>query len=486
MTAGLNALSRLVTGRSLAVVFALCFTPLVLLIALLAPPGETPDEPTQIARAGSLLRGQLLGYQQVDTKRLGIPFIDSGVTANMAPTIVCFGIQALYKTGHMTAEIRDKLAAIPWEPGPTFVSAPNVAPYFPVFYLPMAVGLGAGRVLGLTPLDAVISARVVSGLGFVLLGTLALLVARYARIAIFATLTLPMTVWLGATCNQDGVMIAAICLAAALLTAAGPTTDRWFVAAGVLLACVIAVKPPYAPLAIAMLLPLDLTDRATRRHALMAIGLVILPTLVWTPISQHFASGLFIRGTSYVAGPLWPGPPGTVFIAPDAAAQMRVFTNNPLRLFTIPIFSFLSEWNWKLLDMLGVLAALTLLLPPLYYKALLFGLLFTCLSLMAGAPTETPQHGRWKGVLLLLATLAALFLIYDAQYLSWSEVGHVLVEGVQGRYFLPLLPFVGLGLAHVSFRGTSPRLALLNIPVIAIALFGVAYIPTLIVSKFYL
>lgn len=486
MTAPLDALNRLLDGRALAVLFALCFTPLVLFIGLLAPPGETPDEPTQIARAGSLLSGQLLGRQSIDTTRIGTPFVDSGVVANMGPTMVCFGIQALYKTGHMTAAIHGRLAAIPWDDKAGFISAPNVAPYFPVFYAPMAVGLGIGRVLGYTPLDAVIAARVASGLAFVALGTLALLVARYARIVLFATLTLPMTLWLGATCNQDGVMIAAVCLAAALLTAARSPTDRWFLGAGVLLACFIAVKPPYIPLAAAMLLPLDLRDRAIRRRALLALVLVALPAIVWTPIAQHYAAGVFIRGPSYTAGPLWPGPADTVFISPKASAQLAVFKADPTRLITIPVRTFFYELKWKVTEMLGVLAALTVLLPAGYYEFLWYGLVAAVATACIARASPIPHQARWKSGLVLLAIVAALFLVYDAQYLSWTFVGADMVQGMQGRYYLPFIPFLGLGMAQLALPTRLRPLRLLALPVVAIALFGVAYIPTLIVTWFYL
>jgi len=44
---------------------------------------------------------------------------------------------------------------------------------------------------------------------------------------------------------------------------------------------------------------------------------------------------------------------------------------------------------------------------------------------------------KWKIVCVLLASIS---LIYLLTYLAWTPVGKEAVEGIQGRYFIPIAP----------------------------------------------
>ena len=74
--------------------------------------------------------------------------------------------------------------------------------------------------------------------------------------------------------------------------------------------------------------------------------------------------------------------------------------------------------------------------------------------------------------------------IYLSQYLTWSRVGAELVDGPQGRYFLPLLPVLALALPGL---GDLPRLraALTALPVAA-CVAGAAILPSILVRFYYL
>jgi uncharacterized membrane protein len=45
-------------------------------------------------------------------------------------------------------------------------------------------------------------------------------------------------------------------------------------------------------------------------------------------------------------------------------------------------------------------------------------------------------------LLLVLAALATLALVSASQYATWTPYGADYVEGIQGRYFIPLAPAV--------------------------------------------
>jgi uncharacterized membrane protein len=55
-------------------------------------------------------------------------------------------------------------------------------------------------------------------------------------------------------------------------------------------------------------------------------------------------------------------------------------------------------------------------------------------------------------VIALAAAAAATLAIFAAQYLTWTPVGATRIEGVQGRYFLPVALIAGAALARRSAR----------------------------------
>jgi hypothetical protein len=55
----------------------------------------------------------------------------------------------------------------------------------------------------------------------------------------------------------------------------------------------------------------------------------------------------------------------------------------------------------------------------------------------SGGTTTAPSR-RWAAA--ILAAGACLVLILTALYLAWAAVGAEIIEGIQGRYFISLLP----------------------------------------------
>ena len=474
-------------NRLLATLFFVFALPTLAFIALAAPPGEAPDEPAHLARAGSLLHGQLVGSRRPVLYWEGQRIVNAGVKSNTGPNLVAYGFGYAPGTHEkMTRALHDKLAAIPWSPHIEFIFVPNTASYFPSFYLPASIGLGVAQLVGASPLTAVFAARLAGAATYLALGVLALLLARRGHALLFAALSLPMSLWLGATCNQDGVMLASLCVAAALLTRPGPRGPGYWTA-GVLLACVIAVKPVYIALAAAMLLPCRLGDRAQLRAALAGVALAALPGLAWTALAQAVASAVFFLQPSYLPGPLWPGDPSQTFIAPSPGAQAQVFLHAPQLLLTLPFANLLQVAWWRVNEMIGVLGSLNLVLPdPVYaawHVALCAAIAATCLR----PPSDAAERPQPFGTALLLAALVVtVFVIYDAGYLLWTNVGQEVIAGVQGRYFLPLLPMLAIALPAVRFRGAGLVRSALVLPALGLAAAGMVALPLLLVDRYYL
>ncbi|MGH9447870.1 MAG: hypothetical protein ACRD3O_19425, partial [Terriglobia bacterium] len=65
-------------------------------------------------------------------------------------------------------------------------------------------------------------------------------------------------------------------------------------------------------------------------------------------------------------------------------------------------------------------------------------------------------------------------------------VGAPLIEGIQGRYLLLLLAALAVCLPAVRIRGAARLKVALAAPAFAMAAFGMVFLPSLIVSTYYL
>ena len=462
--------------------FLLFALPVLLFLAIAVPTGEVPDEVAHMLRMEGLLHGSIVGHRQPRLDMVGATVPDGGVTANAALLAAGYAFTSGTPLAErvLTAARMQELRRLPWEPRPEFVRSPNTAVYAPLFYLPGAVAMGVAELAGMGPWKTILVARVMNAVLYAVLGVVALLVAQRGRGLVFATLVLPMSLWLAASCNQDGLVIGTGALAAALLSRG--TVRGWWAGTLVLTLMVLA-KPPYAPLVglVMLLLPGRGAQPGLRiGGAVLAAG----PAVAWFLVAQHYAGVGFVREGPFHPGPYWPGDPGLVFGFVEPALQLQVLAARPWLLFTLPFDTWDAD-PWVLHGMVGILGLLDILLP-----AWLYGLWGWALPLAALGGCMGTRRVRAPGTLAAVAGLAcvvaSVLAVYAGQYLSWSRTGWAIIEGIQGRYFIPLLPFVGLALPHVVFAAAGGVRAALQAPAVAAAAAGAAVIPALVVTIYYL
>ncbi len=478
--------------RALAVLFTAVALPTCTTLALLTPLGQVADEPAHVLRVASLLHGQWIG-RRASVVEEGKTRIRAGLDVDQA----VLGVQAGFLRPKPTQEDVARAWEQDWAGFLDFYPIASVAIYMPAFYGPAVVGMGVAKGAGAGPFVATYAARLANTACFVALGLAALLLARRGHALLFCTLMFPMTVSLAASVNQDGLLIAASVLAAALLTrsdlptAAGPVLPRGaaFWTAGLLLAGVAAVKPPYAPLLALLLLPLPPARNwlRLRKQPLLraaAVVVLLLPGLLWSWRAVSTVATPFPK-PPYEPGPLWKGPRPALFDETSPAAQLGILLAHPLRVLSIPWTTIIHD-PALLPSAVGVLGWLTVLLPDalytLWYVAVPAALLCDLMSRRTG-----PRQGSLAGLALGLAAAAACVLgIYLSQYLSWTIVGNPTVQGPSGRYLLPILPLLALSLPSFRVRGGGWLRAGLAMVPVAAALAGAAVLPPLIVQAMIL
>ena len=302
-------------------------------------------------------------------------------------------------------------SAIRWGGDPVFAAFPNTAAYVPTFYLPQLIGVGAGRVAGASVADSYGIGRVAAAIAVLLLGGLALRLARRGRVVILATLGLPMTVFLAASVSQDGPLIAGGALLAALLSRVGVVPGLaplwWRLGVAGLLVAMGLARPPLVLLALIPLLPPWRAGFGGVRTAglvpLAALGLLLWWSMLVDADAMHWL----------------PGDRGV-----DAGRQLAGLLADPASVLRVAWATLAVDAIRLPREVIGVLGWLNLPLPwdlyPLGYTAL--GLAFL------GVAAERGQALPWRTTvplaLLLLLVAGAMF---GAQYLTWTPVGAAVV-----------------------------------------------------------
>jgi len=477
-------------GWALPALFLLLALPLCLVLAPLIPPAEAPDENAQVLRADSLLHGDLVGTRTAIPMPGGV-HLEALLHGDPGLTRLMVMFRELPPDARkLTGALREQMRAVGWGTAPDLYSA-QTAPYPPVFYVPSALALLAAKWVGVPPLDALFAARIANALATVLVGGFALALARRGRLLILAMLCVPMSLWLAASVHPDAPMLACVALAAALvgrwLAGERPLGGSVWVGA-VLLGCVIALKPSLFPMAGLLLLPLRRAGWASRAAIATRLGAATLALALgfaWAAYAQREAAIPFARGEPYAAGPLFPGPSGTMFRTTDAAAQLRVLAADPLRLVTLPLRTMRDEAGTKAREAIGVLGQLDLPLPGWMYRLWTIALAAAVLGdMLANQRRDGP---RVPETLLIAAIgVACLFATYLALYLTWTPVGAERIEGVQGRYLLPLLALLGLALPRVAVPRPIALRAACALVVTVAGLATIAVVPALAVRAYYL
>lgn len=405
--------------RVLAGIFALYTLLFVGVVATEIPPFQNPDEATHFFRAEQLSRRRIMP-QHLPNGVAGA-FVDSGVEAVAVPFLTL----ALHPERKATRALYDATAPVRWGGKLTPVAFPNTVIYPPTLYLPAVAGIWAGKALGLSVVHTLYVSRIANGLCATALATLAIALAGSAAPWLFAVLALPMSSALFSAISQDGTMIAATALAAALIARArfDPLSDRRFAALCALLTAICMARPPYAPVACLLLLA---RWRSPARRA-AALLLIASATLGWSVLMLHQA-GLNVGG------------PGADV---DPGRQAAALLANPSKALAVATETWRDFTPDYVDEFVGRLANLDLYLPPFIHHLAWAALALAALYGLHRTVRDRSFHPA-AAAALAACVLASVTLVFLIQYLTYSSVGSPIVDGIQGRYFiaLALLPVV--------------------------------------------
>lgn len=346
------------------------------------------------------------------------------------------------------------------------------AMYPPFFYLPASIGFAVGKAVDAPIVQSLYLARAAQALACCLVGFLALLAAGRSRLLLYGVLLLPMSMGLYSALTNDGLLIATTALGCALicrpLSQGRPMQGRELAAAAVCFALVGMTKAPYALFGL-VLLGVDSVVPARRWKAALA---VLAVSFGWTLFTAIAIQTPLYRAEAVI----------------DPAGQVAFLLGHPLAVLDIAFQTLTSNWRPYSEAFVGVLGWLDTFLPRPYYPAALTMLALAGAASASSAWPHTWRNLPWTAVLIVVAVFGA---IHAALYVTWNAVGVRVIEGVAGRYFLPLACFLALALEGSrplipdTPRGRCVRLVLTG-AVLAFPLVTLLIVQRVVILRYYL
>jgi uncharacterized membrane protein len=305
-----------------------------------------------------------------------------------------------------------------------------VANYGPVGYLPQAVGVGFGRLVGAPPLTCFYLARLANLFAAVALLFFAIRLAPFGRQLLVLLALLPMTMFELASVSCDALTISgAMFFTSLLLWASARVTLRRTDVALVLSAAALLlnVKPGYWALVLLMLLlrPEQLGGR--KRYVAFVAGNVLVVVGVFLIVFLVTATDARVQA---LGGP---------------HAQLLFILHEPLGFLGIlwsNLQNNLLKWT---LGSIGVLGWLTIALPPAAYLIVLVGGLGFFSRMREDVGLQLQQRA------LLAAVGVAVFLTMAVALYAFLEPTGSGQVGFQGRYLAPVWLLLLLSAYGIKF-----------------------------------
>ena len=403
--------------RILALLYFVLALPCALSFSVVTPLFDAADEGAHLFRAIQVGQGGVLATRDAAGRIGGI--VPLGAIEASALINRYHGNRKLRFDRRTLAPYR----ALAWRGSSRMFSFANTAIYPPVFYGPAAFAIDLGRLVRLPVMTSFRLARAANAVTATGLAALAIMLAEFGAPLMVAILALPMTLSLFGSASQDAILIACAALAASVLTRQAAFRScgwRGWVSSGLLLGAIAAARAPYTPLAC---LPVLIAwRRADRRRGLAAGAIAAAVSSLWLACSVMPLSAATRAGGGLLTG-----------------AQAHWALRHPIDTARIVAASLYDDRLIRLREFIGVLGWLDIILKTSAYRICEWALLIGLLATLAGPAAHAMP--RFRIALLLLAVVVG---IEFALYLSWSTTGAPRVDGVQGRYFLPVALFGAL------------------------------------------
>ena len=394
-----------------------------IVISIIIPTIQSPDEDDHIERAYLLGKGVILldheSGKSIARKegRSSGGLIDTGLLALFTEySILPKFTKEDYWPGliPLTAAKMARVRALHWTGTRAYDEAPGTGYYFPALYLPQAAALAAGQSLGLSVLTSTQLARAAAFSTAFLLIILAFSIYP-ANPLVIALLFLPMSLFQFSVAGIDGIGTALVIFSVAAFSRIATSRDApsWMFPALAIATALLATSRLHTAPQFLMLLFACLYSKRKRDFILFGVSLLFF--LTWTAAAARITVDVRytgLRNTFEVAS--------YYATKPHLFAEVLWATLSDARMFQLYTKQFLGHLQ-------------DARFPDSIYICLIIYL--GTISLLSGAAEADGARPSRRPLLILSAAVSPL-IVFGALLITWTDHPAKVIQGVQGRYFL--------------------------------------------------
>lgn len=386
-------------------IFLTFIIPLGLLYIIVIPIGRVPDENNHFYRAYEISKGYLVSEKNEENS--GGNYFSSNFK------------EVLSNKNTYTDELNN--ISIRVDSTSEFYSFSNTSLYSLVSYIPQVIGIKIASILNLPILFIALFGRITNFACWVLLMYFSLKVIPFKKYSVLLVAFLPMMLQEACSLSADALTNGATFLLISYILYLRYNDKNKIEIKDKIILSILAIivslcKIVYIPLCLLLFLIPDKKFKTKKSKYIEICTLalvVIIINLIWLYISSSYLIE-FNEGV-------------------NSADQVIYILSNPFKyieaIFT-SIYKYFSYYIFGLVG--GSLCHFDVGLSDLFTFTILLLVILVCIF-------DTTKLKKYEKLYFGIIFLIVFLLIYTSLYVQWSPVGLDYVNGVQGRYFIPLL-----------------------------------------------
>jgi len=456
--------SGVLCSQKSATPYAFWLTIIIFLMSLavstLTPPFQSPDEDAHLKRAYLLSHGYVWLSHPAGESTGGL--INQGLIRYIDK------FKGLPFHGEQKVSANDLYEAkqITWQQVNVHSSTAGISYYFPLLYLPQALGIRIGELLGISVEHSYRLAKLAALIAASTLFYWALRLFHFSAIPL-ALFILPMSLFQMGAASLDGIAHACCLLAIAIflkLTQSNLPTSKWL---SVIFCFLVALLATSRMQLIPLLLLIFLTYKSTQQKIFLWGGITAtLFTISWISLTVLLVVDLRVEtGLSPFALIL--------FYATHPIALVSVLTN------TLTSISTLKSYATAFIGVLGWLDAS---LPKNEYAILGCLILVLAIIHLSWRSKSIIRRNQWA---LLACSLASVMIIFLSLLVQWTPHPATIILGVQGRYFFGSVLMLSIAFSSPTIEQPIKQFISL-ITLLILASCSLVFTINLLLQRYYL
>lgn len=318
------------------------------------------------------------------------------------------------------------------------VALPTEALYSPIQYIPQVTGTLIAKMFTNRPIVMAYMARLFNMITTIIILYFAMKLIPFGKKIFLAVMAIPIAVEGFTSLSSDAMTISIAMLLIAYIFNIIFNKDKKIVTwkdkviLGTLCVIIALCKIVYLPLVgLLLLLPKEKFSSKTNKivTVIIIIAIATIINLAWLYISSQYLA-------EYKEG--------------RPVEQVQKLLTNPIEYLQTVFHSINLNGNKYLMSMFG--GELGLNEHVILNTVIPYTFMFLCLILGIIDNDIKNKLSKFQNCIIILIILAITALIFTSLYIQWTPTESTSIAGIQGRYFLPILPLAILLMGNLKIK----------------------------------